>query len=487
MKKILLSFVALALVAGSFIGCKDRSDLTAPAAVNTGSANFTRYVALGNSLTAGYQSSSLYQSGQKYAWTAQLAKQVGTAFEIPWVSDPGIGGRIDVQSLNLSVVPPQIVLKYNPANGGAPTNTALARPYNNLGVPGAILYDMLDTSDFAAKALAPRSNPYFSVVMRSAALGKSLYDQAKAQNPTFMTVWIGNNDVLGYATSGGTKGTDATGKLPSDTTVFKVLYNQLITKITTELPNTKLAVANIPTVTAIPFFTTVGQLVAASLAPITPAVSLYYQKTNEAGVATGTATVAQLATFQVLLTLPGSTYAPYIGQPTGVFYRMNGFPALPSGIDTTKPFGLHPQNPWPNALILDPAEITNCNNAQKSFNATILAAASASANIAHVDVAKVFSTIRANDATGTIYDGVNFKTSFVSGGLFSLDGVHPTNQGAAIIANEFIKAINAKFAAAIPMINVASVPSGLNFAKPVQTTIPFRPTFPKGTFDNLFF
>ena len=60
---------------------------------------------------------------------------------------------------------------------------------------------------------------------------------------------------------------------------------------------------------------------------------------------------------------------------------------------------------------------------------------------------------------GITISGINFTSTFVSGGAFSLDGVHPSTRGYAIIANDFIKAINAKYAANIPQVDVASYPT----------------------------
>ena len=54
------------------------------------------------------------------------------------------------------------------------------------------------------------------------------------------------------------------------------------------------------------------------------------------------------------------------------------------------------------------------------------------------------------------------KVIVVTGGLFSLDGVHLTPRGYAIIANEFIKATNSTYGSNIPLANVASYP-GLKF------------------------
>ena len=57
-----------------------------------GQADFTRYVAFGDSLTAGYQSSSLFETGQRSSYPVLIYNQThGTTqgFELPIVTDPG--------------------------------------------------------------------------------------------------------------------------------------------------------------------------------------------------------------------------------------------------------------------------------------------------------------------------------------------------------------------------------------------------------------
>jgi hypothetical protein len=44
--------------------------------------------------------------------------------------------------------------------------------------------------------------------------------------------------------------------------------------------------------------------------------------------------------------------------------------------------------------------------------------------------------------------------AFLTGGIFSYDGVHPTPLGNAVAANEFIRAINARFGTAIPPVDL---------------------------------
>ncbi|HQT92691.1 MAG TPA: hypothetical protein PL001_11770, partial [Candidatus Kryptobacter bacterium] len=130
------------------------------------------------------------------------------------MANPGTGQLLSIKSLVGPEISEGSVTMVPPADAAT-----LARPYNNLGIPGAVLYDMIDTTNFNAKSAA-RQNPFFSLILRSAAFGNSPVAQALALHPTFVTVWIGANDVLGYATSGGTVGTLGPGSGPTDPATF---------------------------------------------------------------------------------------------------------------------------------------------------------------------------------------------------------------------------------------------------------------------------
>ena len=346
--------VTVLLFTFAFISCTDYTELEAPVStpVETGTADFTKFVSIGNSITAGYQSGTIYQSGQMYAYPNLIAQQVGVKFEMPYVSDPGLGGRMEVQSLS------PFTIYYN-TSAGAPLNLNYPAPYNNLGVPGALLYDVYyatSSTTCASNVFGGTPNPYFDLILRNSALnlGTQL-QQALAQNPTFVTLWIGNNDVLGYATSGGTSPA-----APTDATTFGQLFGGIGQGLAQS--GAKVVVANIPNVTTIPFFTTVGLQIAIN--PSIPWSSLplgfVYQKAGESSVGSGSATKDNLLHAEILVTLKGSAYASLLGQSTGKFYRDYHFPALPAGIDTTQPFGFHPQNPFPNAFVLDADEIVDC-------------------------------------------------------------------------------------------------------------------------------
>jgi hypothetical protein len=137
------------------------------------------------------------------------------------------------------------------------------------------------------------------------------------------------------------------------------------------------------------------------------------------------------------------------------------------GVDTTKPFGADAGNPIPNALILDASEIETAAQSIAAFNSIISASVNKyPSQFALVDVNSLLNTIRASDASGGMeFGGIKFSTTFVVGGLFSLDGIHPTAQGNAVIANEFIKVINDKFNANYKFVDIANIPGSLSFAK----------------------
>jgi hypothetical protein len=175
---------------------------------------------------------------------------------------------------------------------------------------------------------------------------------------------------------------------------------------------------------------------------------------------------AHLATLQVLITFTGQNYAALLGQPTGKWYKDNHYPALPPGIDTTKPFGFYPTNPWPDALILDADEIVTAQTATAAFNATIANVATAK-GFAFVNIHDIFGNIFLQSVLhgGLTYTGVELSAFYLIGGLFSLDGIHPTAQGQGLIADEFLAAINKKFGANYPLINLGTIPGSVYFGK----------------------
>ncbi|MCL5268006.1 MAG: SGNH/GDSL hydrolase family protein [Bacteroidetes bacterium] len=436
----IVSALAVGLVAFVVASCGDFKKSSVVNPPSNGSVDFSMYVSLGNSLTAGYQGGALYESAQEYSYPAEIAKQAGvTQFEQPLISDPGIGGRMKI--LNLSGP----VIGEDPAIGGAPLNSGLTRPYNNLGVPGAVLYDMIDTSSFAAKAGPPRNNPFFQIVLRSAALGNSPVAQALALHPTFVSVWIGANDVLGYATSGGTVGTLGPGTGPTNVATFTALYDQMMSTLLAGAPNAKFVVANIPDVAAVPFFTTVPAVV------VNPA-------TQQPVLNPQTGQPIPLIVYRH--DASGNLYAGP-ADPQHDFILLTALDSLEAGVGIPTAVG-GTGRPLPNQFVLDSYEIGITEQAIQGYNQAIGAfAASHPDKIALVDAYAVFNQFA---KTGDVEQGVDLTNSYITGGFFGLDGIHPTSQGYAFVANIFIQAINKQFGANIPIVPISLVPSSIVLA-----------------------
>src|SRR3954467_2676615 len=209
---------------------------------NTGTANFTTYVALGDSLTAGFSSGSINQIYQTNSYPALIYRQATgktTGFEQPLVSPPGLPGILRLVSLRPLVIAPT-------PGTGQPINLGLQRPYNNMAVPGATLHALL------TKTQSTSANDPTDLILRR--LGFTQLQQGLSLKPTFVTLWIGNNDVLGAATSG----IVIPGVTLTPVEQFQADYTAVVTAIAST--GAKMAVANIPDVTSIPFVTTVPRI-----------------------------------------------------------------------------------------------------------------------------------------------------------------------------------------------------------------------------------
>ncbi len=467
-KKALVMLLALILVlAIVVVSCKkdEAAPVTVQPQISLGTANFSKYVAIGNSLTAGYQSGGVRARDEQYAYPNLLARHLSlTDFQQPKIKDPGIGPVKRLVSLTGPVIVDDSSVA--PVDPTSNLNFSLNRAYNNLGVPGMLLAEAFDETPFLVRAAPPRSNPFFYQVLRADSLGKSIVAQARKLNPTFITLWLGNNDILGYATTGGV------GAAPTDPAAFATSYGRLLDTLKNLSTTPGIVVGNIPDVYTVPFFTTVGPQIKALVLPRLPAgAKLYFQAARNVNAQLPRDSTIFTETSQPLITLAGSAYVSLIGQPTGKWYRdlsvRIGVPlatlvsvVLPGTggttvIDTTKPFGVDRRNPWPNALTLDATEQATAASITSAYNSTISSLAAAR-NIGVVDFNRFLRDINQNGVFVSNYG--TFSTSFISGGMFSYDGVHPTSRGYVIVANEWIKAINQKFNATIPMIDVGAAP-----------------------------
>src|SRR5438445_7149614 len=153
-----------------------------------GGAMFTRYVSFGNSITAGFQSFGLSDSLQRLAYPVLLARAMGTAFSYPSLNNPGCPPPITV----IFTSPPTRL------GGASDTSCALRRvpppPYlNNVAFPGADVLEVLNSNYGQPQPPASALDDY-KLFLRG---GRTEPQRASEVLPTFVTLWVGNNDVLG--------------------------------------------------------------------------------------------------------------------------------------------------------------------------------------------------------------------------------------------------------------------------------------------------
>lgn len=402
--------------------------LAAPLAAQT---TFHEYVALGDSLTAGVQGACLVGRNQKVAYPALVAKSIGIAdFELPLVGEitppQSAAGVCLGLPTNATAFAPGAV-----SQQGAPLNPNLARPYDDLGIPSARVQDLVDLTT---------SNPTGGGVQSSAALvlrnfpgspfnGMSAVDEANLLSPDLVSLWIGNNDVLGAATSG----VAIDGVTVTPAAAFAAKYTQVVNAI--KGSGRTLVFMNIPDVTAIPFTTTIA-----------PFVIVGGNKVPFLGPRT-TATCATAP-----CPLPDGTLLTL--QAQALLSTGHGVPVAAGGRGDALPDGGF--DPATGTLtpgvILYPDEVTLLQQRTDDFNATIAAQAASSGAIL-IDIHTIFNGIKAH---GYTIAGIHLTSGLLVGGLFSADGVHPSSVAQAIVADYIIKALNAAKSTDFPEPDIAT-------------------------------
>ena len=438
MKITILKTFTAASITLLFVACKPEIDI--PAATK-GNIDVSKYVAIGNSHTAGYADNALYNEGQQYSYANLLSAQFklvsGGDFKTPFVSAASVGiGASQNAPLGLGPVTDcmgavSLAPVYKADKGDLSifvTNIAAQGPFNNMGVPGAKVTTVLYPGYGNPANGSGNFNPFFTRMTADPA-SNSILSDAAAQAPTFFSMYLGHDDVMNYAMSGGL-GDIITPSAGAPGSGFDGSVDAILATLTAN--GSKGVVANLPHLNTIPYFTTV------------PYNGLLLDQANAAAL---TAAYTPLGmTFQ-------AGYNGFViedaGAPGGMRKIQQGEMVLLSvPQDSLKCAGWGSMKPIPDQYILTATEIANATNAITAYN-TKLQSAAAAMNLAFVDVNAFMNTLN----TGIMYNGAGISTQFVQGGAYSLDGVHLSPKGHALLANQFIKSINAKYGSAIPAID----------------------------------
>jgi len=438
MKKIILFLLVASFFI--FIACTPEAPTQEKDDIDEGTLILSTFVTVGNSLTAGFQSSGLAQSFQENSYPYLIAQQMGKAstFQQPLVAAPGVGSP--------SGFAPQ---QFNPTTGAitqdpltaAPVfpNLTLSRSYNNLGIPGFDLNDAMNTLNGGMADFILR-NPTFGNINQ--------IDQALGLSPTLLILWLGNNDVLGAALDGGdlTQITSAAD--------FQTRLTDVLTRIRVTWGYDKgLVMANVPNVTDIPYINMLDIIFRdLGAGPVPVLFDATFQPIDLGGGMM--LPIITEETGVVHVTLPGAiAYQSGLGIPDSAYIVDNlGFPpgmaaAVVAGLmaQGVTPTGL----PIPGSMTITTTEEAAILAATVGFN-TIIDQLAAAFVAPVLDANQLLSDLNAGSIPGISGSFVYVDPLTTA---FSLDGVHPNNAGYAFIANAFISLINGAFGQSIPALD----------------------------------
>ena len=253
---MLNKYIKNSLYAAAFLGlataCEPEIERETPDYEQArGDADFSVYVALGNSLTAGVADGALNRAGQVNSYPAIIAEKMAYItpdfeFDQPLLPEGRINGTLVLQEIIMG--PPLTPVIVQETNGLSPAVylQSVSGNFNNMGVPSAKVGDLTRVGYGSAQG-----NPLFARF--ASAPTATIVDDAVAQDPTFFTLWIGNNDVLGYATEGGEDISRIT-----EPTVFEESYRAIINQLVNANPSIEGALANIPSLSNAPYFQAVS-------------------------------------------------------------------------------------------------------------------------------------------------------------------------------------------------------------------------------------
>ena len=405
-RKPSLVFAALTLPLLGLASCSssNSASTTTTTTQTSNAGNFTTTVFLGDSLTAGYQSASLLDTAEVHGWAPLVATQANFGIVQALIAYPGAPSTLLLQSVG----PPPVITT---ASGTTTGRDNPSTQVTDLAVPGAYLNDIANTVPLASPTTGEEQITQLVLGFPGLGVGEADSQATFAVNakPTTIFLWAGNNDALVADLSG-------TPTAMTSVSDFTTQYIALITELTTKT-SAHLIIGNIPDVTLVPY--------------LQPAALIL----GEYSAATG---------------YPVATLSALFGISPGDFVTPEGLDEI-SAILAAAAAGKQ-TTPLSDAGVLTAAEAVTVQANVVAYNKVIAAQASA-AGATLVDINALFTSIAANGLTIDGYKGTN---AFL-GGFFSLDGIHPTNTGYAVVANTFIDAMNVAFKTSIADVNLTTV------------------------------
>jgi lysophospholipase L1-like esterase len=364
-----------------------------PAAV-ANAGNFSTLVFLGDSLTAGMQNGSLLDSQQVNSYPALLAAQINTPITLPLLAAPGLPAP-----LQLSFDP--VELKQGSGKSAGRDDPTVQA--TDLAIPGATIGDIYSITP--TNTDDPATQYILGEPGLSEGLSLSQAQWAKRLQPTTIVLWAGNVEAIGAAQDG------STANLPSPAK-FAAQYTDLIAWLT-QNTNAHLVLLNVPDVTTVPYLISAQQV--ATIAGGSLGVDPNY--------------------FYALWGVTPDDYLNGIGLQDAI--KMVEDPA---------------RAPLKSGTYLTPSDLSLLQSTVIAYNQAI-AQQAAQVNATLVDVHAALLDLAQN---GTTINGTTVTFQYL-GGIFSLDGVHPSNTGYALVANAILESLNGSLKTKFPLVNLGPI------------------------------
>ena len=374
--------------------------------------DFSHFVVVGDSLSAGFQNFSLLDSQQTHGYASLIAQQAGTTLTLPLVPYPGVPNVMSVVSFG----PPPVIGTVGGALPAIPRDNPSQQP-TNLAVPGVTVAQVLNQrpNPAATSPIDRLGNIVLGFPSPFIVPGppRSQVEQAVALQPTVVIAWAGNNDALLPALTGDFSGL-------TQVSDFRASYKAILDALSAT--GATLVTANIADVTEVGYFKPVAQVA------------------TEAGLPLSTVTAMLGVGSQDYLRLPAVSEAQKIltGQAAG---PLTTCPNPVAGLGAS-------QIP----CVLTAADANTLRARVAAYNTAISAEAAAHGAV----LVDIYSLVDRIHSSGIDIGGQQFTSGYL-GGLFSFDGFHPTNTGYAVIANEFIDTMNKQLKTRIPDVSTSSI------------------------------
>jgi lysophospholipase L1-like esterase len=397
--------VAALMLSTALVACSDNNDVLGGKPVDP---LFKTYVSMGNSITAGYQSGGINDSTQMQSYAVLFARAMNTGFRVPLLNKPGCPPPVD-----------NFVTQHRLGGGSATTCALRNQPTtpgftNNLAVPGA--------TSLSPTGAIPGPDTLVENALTTFILGGETQTQRAAEaQPTFVSAWIGNNDVLNASLSGILPAAPGISNGVTSIGAFTTNYKALV-KAIRAIPSIKGGVLiGVVNTTNVPILFPAAAL----FDPLVKGAFDAAAGTPTALDASCTPTTTSLISFQLAGAIRAGQHPPLIACE-----------ALPV------PFA-----PVGNLFVLDAAEQAAVTDTVNAYNSLISAEAD-SLGFAYFDPNPALVAVRQSGAVPVFPDLTQPAASF--GIYFSLDGVHPAAAAHVLIANGIIDVVNAKYGTSVP-------------------------------------